>query len=62
MKASSSGAHVAGIFLMVLAGLFAGGAYSLFQRQPRTTPFLVASLVVGIIAIVLLFSGFTRVG
>jgi hypothetical protein len=59
---SKSGTHTAGIALMILAGIFVGGAWSLFTRQPRTTPFLVAALVVGVVAVVLLFSGVTRVG
>ncbi|MDX6212107.1 MAG: hypothetical protein QOF82_1194 [Frankiales bacterium] len=59
---SGSGTHTAGIALMVLAGLFVGGAWSLFTRQPRTTAFLVASLVVGLVAVALFFSGVTRVG
>ncbi len=59
---SKSGTHTAGVALMVLAGILVGGAWSLFQRQPRTTGFLVASLVLALVAAVLFFSGITRVG
>ncbi|MDX6246627.1 MAG: hypothetical protein QOE76_4350 [Frankiales bacterium] len=59
---TSSGTHTAGIALMVVAGLCVGGAWSLFTRQPRTTGFLVAALVVAIVAVALFFSGVTRVG
>jgi hypothetical protein len=59
---SNSGTHTAGVALMVIAGVCLGGAYSLFTRQPRTTGFLVAALVVGLIAVALFFSGVTRVG
>jgi hypothetical protein len=59
---SSSGTHTAGIVLMVLAGLLVGGAWSLFSHQPRTTGYLVAALVLALVAVVLFFSGVTRVG
>ena len=59
---SKSGTHTAGIALMILAGLLLGGAYSFFQREPRTTPFLVASGVLGLVAVALFFSGYTRLG
>ncbi|MDX6257733.1 MAG: hypothetical protein QOJ11_4067 [Frankiales bacterium] len=59
---SQSGTHTAGIALMVLAGILVGGAWSLFTRQPRTTGFLVAALVVGLAAVAVFFSGVTRVG
>ena len=59
---SKSGTHTAGIALMVIAGLLLGGAYSFFQRQPRATPFLVASIVLAVVAAVLFFSGYTRLG
>ena len=47
---------------MVIAGVLLGGAYSFFQREPRTTPFLVAALVLAVVAAVLFFSGYTRLG
>jgi hypothetical protein len=59
---SASGTHTAGIVLMILAGILVGGAWSLFTRQPRTTGYLVAALVVAVVAVVLFFSGVTRVG
>jgi hypothetical protein len=58
----TSSSHAAGVALMVLAGLLAGGAYSLFTREPRTQVVLIASLLVGVVALVLLFSGYTRLG
>jgi riboflavin transporter FmnP len=59
---NASGTHTAGIVLMILAGILVGGAWSLFTRQPRTTGYLVAALVVAVVAVVLFFSGVTRVG
>jgi anaerobic C4-dicarboxylate transporter len=57
-----SGTHTAGIALMIFAGILLGGAYSFFRRQPRTTPFLVASVVLAVVAAALFFSGYTRLG
>ena len=59
---SKSSNHVAGVALMVIAGVLLGGAYSFFQRQPRTTPFLVAAVVLAVVAAALFFSGYTRLG
>ena len=59
---TKSGSHTAGVALMILAGLLAGGAWSFFKREPRTQPFLIAALVLALVAAALFFSGFTRLG
>jgi hypothetical protein len=59
---SKSGSQGVGILFMVVAGILTGGAYSLWQHEPRTRAYVGASIIVGVIAAALLFSGYTRLG
>jgi hypothetical protein len=58
---SKGSQHAAGIALIVIGGVILGGAWSFWTRQPRTTGFLVAALVTGLVAAALLFAGVTRI-
>ncbi len=59
---SKGGSHAAGILMMIAAGILTGGAYSLWQHEPRTKAYVGVAFIVGVIAAVLLFSGYTRLG
>jgi hypothetical protein len=58
---STGGTHASGVALVVIGGILTGGAWSFWTRQPRTTAFLVAALVTGLVAVALLFAGITRI-
>jgi hypothetical protein len=58
---SNGGTHAAGVALIVIGGVLTGGAWTFWTRQPRTTAFLVAALVTGLVAVALLFAGITRI-
>ena len=58
---SKGGQQAAGFALLVLGGLVTGGAWSFWTRRPRTTGFLLSSLIFAVVAAALLFAGLTRI-
>jgi hypothetical protein len=58
---SKGGQQSLGYALMVLGGLVTGGAWAFWNRQPRTTGFLLSALIFAVVAAAILFAGITRI-